>query len=86
MKYFIENIASIVKGKMLVQHDNALIEHLLIDSRKLIFPQTSLFFALKGPRRDGHSYIDYLYEKGLRNFVVNDAVDVSHLAEANVLY
>jgi alanine racemase len=86
VKYFIENIASIVKGKMLVQHDNALIEHLLIDSRKLIFPQTSLFFALKGPRRDGHSYIDHLYEKGLRNFVVSDPVEVSHLAGANVLH
>ena len=70
---------------MLVQHDNALIEHLLIDSRKLIFPQTSLFFALKGPRRDGHSYIDHLYEKGLRNFVVSDPVELSHLAEANIL-
>ena len=32
------------------------IEHLLLDSRRLIFPATSLFFALRGPRRDGTAY------------------------------
>ena len=85
MKYFIDNIASIVKGSWLVQHDNALIEQLLIDSRKLIFPQTSLFFALKGPRRDGHTFITQLYEKGVRNFVVSDAVDITKLTGANIL-
>jgi len=86
VKYFIDNIASVVKGKTLVQHDNALIEHLLIDSRKLIFPQTSLFFALKGPRRDGHTYINHLYEKGVRNFVVSDVIDIGHLPGANLLH
>lgn len=85
MKYVIDNIASIIKGRFIVQHDNAYIEHLLIDSRKLIFPQSSLFFALKGPRRDGHSYIDHLYDKGVRNFVVSDTIDTSRLADANVI-
>jgi len=85
VKYFIDNIAAIIKAKWLVQHDNALIEQLLIDSRKLIFPQSSLFFALKGPRRDGHAFIDQLYKKGVRNFVVSEAVDVTALSEANVL-
>src|SRR3954471_13630523 len=85
VKYFIDNIASIIKGKWLVQHDNALIEQLLIDSRKLVFPQTSLFFALKGPRRDGHAFIVSLYEKGVRNFVVSEAVPTDNLAGANIL-
>jgi Alr-MurF fusion protein len=85
VKYFIDNIASIIKGKWLVQYDNSLIEQLLIDSRKVIFPQTSLFFALKGPRRDGHSFITQLYEKGVRNFVVSDTVDLSQLADVNII-
>jgi alanine racemase len=85
VKYFIDNIASIIKGKWLVQHDNALIEQLLIDSRKLIFPQTSLFFALKGPRRDGHAFITQLYAKGVRNFVVSEAIDTGKLADANII-
>jgi alanine racemase len=86
VKYVIDNIASIVKGKWLVQHDQPLIEHLLIDSRKLIFPQTSLFFALKGPRRDGHTFIEPLYEKGVRNFVVSETIDAGRLPEANIIH
>jgi alanine racemase len=85
VKYFIDNIASIVKARWLAQRDNALIEQLLIDSRKLIFPQTSLFFALKGPRRDGRDYIAQLYRAGVRNFVVSDSIDASSLPEANIL-
>ena len=85
MKYTFDNIASIIKGQWLVHHDNASIEQLLIDSRKLIFPQTSLFFALKGPRRDGHTFITQLYEKGVRNFVVSDSVDTTKLTDANIL-
>ncbi|WP_205509385.1 bifunctional UDP-N-acetylmuramoyl-tripeptide:D-alanyl-D-alanine ligase/alanine racemase [Longitalea arenae] len=85
MKYFIDNIASIIKGQWLMQHENSLIEQLLTDSRKLIFPQTSLFFALKGPRRDGHSFITALYKKGVRNFVVSEAVDITQLAGANII-
>lgn len=85
MKYFIEDIVSIVKGKLQQQHDNASIEQLLTDSRKLIFPYTSLFFAIKGPRRDGHSFLGPLYEKGVRSFVVSDPVDTAQLPEANII-
>ncbi len=48
----------------------AAIEHLLIDSRKLAVPEASLFFAIRGDRHDGHEYIRELYEKGVRQFVV----------------
>ena len=54
---------------------NNSIEHLLLDSRRLIFPATSLFFALRGPRRDGLGYMKELYRRGVRNFVVMDAVE-----------
>ena len=85
MKYHIEDIVSIVKGRLQQQHDNASIEQLLTDSRKLIFPSTSLFFAIKGPRRDGHSFVGPLYEKGVRNFVVSEPVDATSLPEANIV-
>jgi Alr-MurF fusion protein len=83
--YSIENIASVVKGKMLLQTDNASIAHLLIDSRRLIFPASSLFFALQGPRRDGHTYIEQLYAKGVRNFVISDSIDIANIPEANII-
>jgi Alr-MurF fusion protein len=83
--YSIENIASIVKGKMLLQHENAAIGHLLIDSRRLIFPASSLFFALQGPRRDGHIYVEQLYANGVRSFVISETIDITNLPEANII-
>ncbi len=61
------------------------IEHIIIDSRKIIFPKSSLFFALSGPRRDGHQYIAEAYEKGVRYFVVNRNIHSSLYPEAHFL-
>lgn len=44
--------------------------YLLTDSRQLIFPQQTLFFAIRGVRHDGHQFIADLYQKGVRQFVV----------------
>ena len=85
MQYFIEHIASVIQGAVLQERRNDRIEQLLTDSRRLIFPKTSLFFALRGPRRDGHTFIDYLYHKGVRNFVVSEQPDLSLYADANFL-
>jgi alanine racemase len=65
-------------------HD-AVIEYLLIDSRKIVFPATSLFFAISGPRRDGHQFIREVYERGVRNFVVKKDFNTNAFAGANFL-
>lgn len=83
MQYFIEHIASVIQGTVIQERRNDRIEQLLTDSRRLIFPKSSLFFALKGPRRDGHAFIDYLYHKGVRNFVVSENLDLTKYADAN---
>ena len=85
MSYSIRHIASILGGEFLGFHADGPIEHLLLDSRRLIFPATSLFFALRGPRRDGMRYLAELHRRGVRNFVVMDAVDAEVLSEANVI-
>ena len=85
MKYTIENIASIVKGQFSLKSSNAFIENLLLDSRRVTAPQHSLFIALGGPRRDGHSYISELYEKGVRNFIVSKDIDVKNLEGPNIV-
>jgi Alr-MurF fusion protein len=64
---------------------NATIHHLLTDSRKLVFPESSLFFALSSPRKDGHQFLAELYAAGVRNFVVTDAAIAKDLAGANLL-
>lgn len=83
--YSSEKIASVVKGTFLLQNDNTAIEHLLIDSRKIIFPESSLFFAIKSPRNDGHKYLHEVYEKGVRNFVVSEKVDAKKLPKATII-
>ena len=76
MTYTIENIAAIVKGRLQSTDPHAAgIEQLLIDSRKLTYPANSLFFALDGPRRNGHLFIEDLYRRGGRNFVVHLSID-----------
>jgi alanine racemase len=63
-------IAVQIRATWLQQEQDAPIEHILIDSRKLIFPATSLFFALSGPRRNGNLFIDELYQKAFLIFVL----------------
>ncbi|WP_221395151.1 bifunctional UDP-N-acetylmuramoyl-tripeptide:D-alanyl-D-alanine ligase/alanine racemase [Dyadobacter sp. NIV53] len=44
--------------------------NLLTDSRQLSFPEQSIFFAIKGERHDGHLFLTELYQKGVREFVI----------------
>ena len=44
--------------------------YLLTDSRQLTFAPQTLFFAIKGERHDGHRFLRDLYQKGVRQFVV----------------
>ncbi len=71
--YFFSQINSIVKGKPISQGSDVVIRELLTDTRKVIFPESSLFFALEGTRRNGHAFIGEAYKKGIRNFIVSDA-------------
>jgi len=85
MKYNTKNIAAIIDGKILQLHHESIIEHLLIDSRKVYSSPTSLFFALKGSRRDGHQFIPELYKRGVQNFVISEVLHVDDYPEANFI-
>lgn len=63
----------------------ATIEHLLIDSRSLLFPETTLFFAIETAQNDGHQYILELYQRGVRNFIVSQKIDEDKYEQANFL-
>jgi alanine racemase len=72
MNHSISSISQVIHGTLSGNGDrSAIIRNLLIDSRKLSNAETSLFFAIKGERHDGHAYLTDLYEKGVRNFVVS---------------
>ena len=72
MNYSIEKITTLIGARRIGTAD-AQIGWLLTDSRSLCFPEETLFFALKTARNDGHRYIQDLYRRGVRNFVVSAA-------------
>ena len=91
MKYSIEKITTLIGARRIGEAD-AQIGWLLIDSRSLCFPEETLFFALKSARNDGHKYIEDLYRRGVRNFVVEAKgivefckTGVEHMPDANFL-
>ena len=79
MIYSIEKITTLIGARRIGTAD-AQIGWLLTDSRSLCFPEETLFFALKTARNDGHRYIEDLYRRGVRNFVVEQESLTSHLS------
>lgn len=85
MSNTIEEITSVL-GVQRTGNTPAHIDWILTDSRSLCFPEETLFFALKTKRNDGHKYINDLYTRGVRNFVVSELPeDLSLYTEANFL-
>ena len=85
MSYTIEDISKIIKAQLVGSAPDVTILRLLTDSRSLSFPDETLFFAIVTKHGDGHNYIDELYKRGVRNFVVNDSFDCTRYADANFL-
>ena len=84
--YDILKIAEVTGGIFLKKKIlNASVEHLLFDSRQVSFPTTSLFFAIQGERRDGHDFIQQLYDKGVRNFIVEKKIATRPFPKANFI-
>jgi alanine racemase len=74
MTYTIEKITTLIGARRYGDQD-ANVRWLLTDSRSLCFPEETLFFALRTRRGDGHRYIDDLYRRGVRSFVVEQVPD-----------
>jgi alanine racemase len=84
LKNSIKHIAFIIQAETKIRYESE-IEYLFIDSRKTVFPASSLFFAIAGPRRNGHEFIKELYERGVKNFVVQNTYDGPFFPDANFL-
>jgi Alr-MurF fusion protein len=67
-------IAKILNGKLIGCPD-LFITEIVTDSRQLSYTEGLVFFAIKGKNHDGHQYIDNLYQKGIRIFVVERLPD-----------
>lgn len=82
--YTIDVVEQILEPKQLIlANKDSIITHLVYDSRKVIDPAGSIFFALQAVR-DGHRFIDDAYAKGVRNFVITETSwVVNRYSEAN---
>ncbi len=85
MVYTINEIFSITRGTLLKVSHTGGISKLLLDSRKLSNAYETLFIAIKGKRNDGHSYIEELYKKGVRNFIVEHSPNLILFPDANFI-
>lgn len=85
MEVSVRDIAAVI-GTASPVNEDLRVSQLLTDSRQLLDPAKTLFFAIAAHRRDGHDFIPELYDKGVRNFVVTKADGFfKKLAGANFL-
>jgi Alr-MurF fusion protein len=80
-----KDLSRITNGIVIQLALNRTINQLIIDSRKAVSKEDSLFFAIKGDRHDGHLFIANLYESGVRQFVIEKEIDVQDFLEGNFL-
>lgn len=83
--YTIQHIAALLKAVPFLGNSSAVIDNLVIDSRTVIDPDGSLFFALSA-QRNGHEYLKDAYEHGIRNFVISDKKYTTLFKDSNFLW
>src|SRR5690349_12867002 len=82
--YSISVIATILPATPFIVNSDSIITKLVIDSRSVIDPDESLFFALDA-KRNGHEYLKDAYANGIKNFVISDESYLNNFPDANIL-
>lgn len=82
--YTIDHFAEIIQAKSFISNPELKVTRLVIDSRSVIDPESSLFFALSS-KRDGHEYLEDAYANGIRSFVISDESYLEKFRDANIL-
>ncbi|MET0635824.1 MAG: bifunctional UDP-N-acetylmuramoyl-tripeptide:D-alanyl-D-alanine ligase/alanine racemase [Chitinophagaceae bacterium] len=83
MLYTARHIADIVHSSSVVS--DRVVANILVDSRRVYSPGDSVFFALKGNRRNGSNYLAELYQKHVRCFVVSEQPDKTNFPDADFI-
>lgn len=84
MKYSISEIVSIIGAERYGREEGS-VQFLLTDSRSLFVPESTLFFAIRTAKGNGHRYIEELYRRGVRHFVVSELPHLADFPDANFL-
>ena len=83
--YQLIHVNQIIGGTLIGKNDFE-IDSLSIDSRSLVLASKTLFFALVGERHNAHNYIQDLYKKGIRAFVISETIDYSLFVDCNFIH
>jgi alanine racemase len=78
----IQQLAEITNGQV-IGDPNRQFSYLATDSRTLPGTDLVLFIAIRGEHHDGHLYIDELYRRGIRCFLVDREVDHQRISGAS---
>jgi len=82
--YTIAKIAEILNADAKLVDEQVIIQHLVVDSRSVLVPENSVFFALSS-HRNGHEFIRDAYAKEIRNFVITEAKYINEYPDCNFL-
>ena len=85
--YTIDQIVLITKGSWLNKNTDApQPAYLSLDSRKVVFPDLTVFFAIRSAHQNANLFLESLYKKGVRNFVTDEASPgIAKIPAANVI-
>jgi alanine racemase len=85
LKFTSSDIAKIVSGVLTGRGDH-LVSDIITDSRLLSFADEVAFFAIRGKNHDGHQFIENLYLRGIRTFIVEKLPsDINHYNDADFI-
>jgi alanine racemase len=79
-------LCTAIHGISLCEENSTLVlESVAYDSRKLIDGNSTIFFALSGEFRDGHTFIESAYSKGIRTFVISKEIQFGKFPDARFI-
>lgn len=79
------SLEAITGGKLVQVSSDRDVTSLMVDSRKALISEGTVFFAIRGERHDGHKFLNQVYQQGIRQFVVEHQVELNQLQDANIL-
>ncbi|MCJ7448472.1 MAG: bifunctional UDP-N-acetylmuramoyl-tripeptide:D-alanyl-D-alanine ligase/alanine racemase [Bacteroidales bacterium] len=85
MKFTSSDIAKVVNGKLYGNPDMKVTD-IVTDSRHISFTDGLAFFAIRGKHHDGHKFIESLYKRGIRTFILEELpADVPNYSDAALI-
>lgn len=87
MEYSLKKISAICGGGLIgsVSSGDITVTSVFTDSRNIAAREGGLFVAISGLNHDGHAYVNELYSKGVRAFVIEKDIAVDKYPDAGFI-